>query len=245
MAQQDDGASYYGQCAGNRLMFDMYNGYQYVGRQYGTIYSGSRLTPVPLPGGASPFAAPAPPPPGRTGALWASFTWTAWFGSGSETWTQTSLVTPPTPTATETPTPLPTSTPTASPTPAAPAPVLEALEPASGPAGIEVVIRGRAFAGGNNLITFGPSMGLHHPDGAPGNLVARSGSDDSTTLRFVVPSSGPSGVLCDDAGNCIGVTSTLPVPGSYEVTVINSNGASNSLRFELTPGGSESINGDE
>lgn len=268
--QQDDGMSYYGQCLGNRLLFDMYSGPHYVGRQEGMIYGNPWYAPGPLYGdpaqpaaGGAPAAAAAPAP-GATPyiarpGLSIGFSWTATFGSGTETWTLTTAAFPgpinpgpilypppfpavatPTPTATVVPAPSPTAvpaTPTAVPTPAAGGPRIEALLPARGPAGTEVTVRGSGFMPDDNQVLFGPSLGLRYPDGTPANLVARSTSPDGGTLRFTVPDQGPSGVLCDASGNCVGIAAILPQPGSYEVTVTNANGASNVLPFELTAEG--------
>jgi hypothetical protein len=268
-AQQDDGTSYYGQCLGNRLQFDMYNGLQYIGRQDGTVYGSSWFAPGPLYGDAVQPAAGAAPAPGSSyiarPGLSASFTWTSWYGSGSETWTLTTGVYPgplypgpgypgpiygptpwppyasPTPsptatlvpTATSTPVPPPPS-PTAVPTASSLAPRIDALLPARGPAGTEVLVQGSGFGPNDNLVLFGPSLGLQFPDGTPANRVARDGSPDGVTLRFTVPDRGPTGILCDGSGNCVGVTAILlPQPASYEITVSNANGTSNSARFEL------------
>jgi predicted lipoprotein with Yx(FWY)xxD motif len=83
--QQDDGTGYYGRCTGNRLQLDVYRGYQYVGRQSGTV-SGTYY-PYPYPyGDVPPYAAPAAPPPSAGSGLRADFVWTTVYGSGSETW---------------------------------------------------------------------------------------------------------------------------------------------------------------
>jgi hypothetical protein len=88
--QQDDGTGYYGQCIGNRLRFDVYQGYQFMGRQEGTVTGSPWIYPSPLYGDpAQPYAAPAPvapPPPGGGAGMQASFTWNTWYGSGTETW---------------------------------------------------------------------------------------------------------------------------------------------------------------
>jgi len=87
-AQQNDGTSYYGQCIGNQLQFDVYNGYQFMGRQYGTITGFGPPVPVPYSGdAAAPSAAAAPPPPGGSN-LRASFSWTTFYGSGTESWSR-------------------------------------------------------------------------------------------------------------------------------------------------------------
>jgi hypothetical protein len=245
-ADQDDGTSYYGQCLGTRLQFDMYYGYQYLGRQYGTITSGLRLTPVPL----QPYPL-APSPPGA-GAIRADFTWTTWFGSGTETWNRSSYGLPwvidpwtggpiAVPTSVPTAVPTPTSVPTVVPTPtstSAPTPTgtvrIDWLFPSRGPAAMEVVVSGSGFTADDNLVTFGASTSLHRPDGTPANLAARVASADGRTLRFTIPWSSPSGTLCDSAANCVGITATLLQPGSYDVTVTNANGSSNAVPFEMT-----------
>jgi hypothetical protein len=257
-AQQDDGTSYYGRCSGDRLQFDMYHGSRYIGSQSGTIYGGPWPALPHLygdPADDSSYFAPSPRYPGWRTSLWASFTWTAWYASGTETWYLISPVypvpvipggavpPPPIPPVTN-PTAVPTATPSAptatpavpSPTPTAAAagPRIDGLSPARGPAGTEVVVSGSGFAANDNVVTFGPSFGLRYPDGAPGNRVARSGSADGRTLRFVVPDRGPTGFLCDAGGNCAETAFVLPQPGSYEVTVVNGNGTSNAVRFELT-----------
>src|SRR5207249_1306395 len=111
---------------------------------------------------------------------------------------------------------------------------IDTLLPSRGPAGTDVGMAGGGFDPDDNLITFGTGTSLHHPDGTPGNLAARAGSADGRTLRFLVPWSSPSGILCDDSASCVGITATLLQPGSYGVTVINANGTSNSVAFELT-----------
>jgi hypothetical protein len=104
----------------------------------------------------------------------------------------------------------------------------------SGPVGTEVVITGSGFAADDNLVTFGPSAGLRHPDGTPGNMVARAGAPDGRTLRFTVPRTGPSGILCSDTGGCVGVAGVLLQPGRYDVGVRNGSGTSNAVSFEIT-----------
>jgi hypothetical protein len=266
-AQQDDGTSYFGRCLGSRLDFDMYQGARYVGRQTGIVSSGTWLAPATLYGDFGDFSdAPSlytapgswyPGYPGYYGGrarLSASFTWTAWYASGSETWQLVSpaypahifpvVVVPPPPIPpAASPTPVPTATPlpaTATPVPPPPTPTaavtgprIDGLSPGRGPAGMEVVVSGSGFAAADNVVTFGPSFGLRYPDGTPGNRVARIGSADGRTLRFTVPDHGPTGILCDTSGNCAETAFVLPQPGSYEVTVVNGNGASNPMRFDL------------
>jgi hypothetical protein len=114
------------------------------------------------------------------------------------------------------------------------APHIDGLFPARGPFGTSVTISGSEFAADDNLITFGPSLGLVYPDGTPGNAVARVSSEDGRTLQFTVPEHSPAGILCDTSGSCVGMTAILPRPASYEVRVVNALGLSNVVRFELT-----------
>jgi hypothetical protein len=100
-AEQDDGTSYYGRCIGNQLQFDVYSGWTFAGIQNGTISSSTwrptsrstwprRWSTEQGSGDYSAEAAAAPaaaPAPGTSGAR-ASFTWSTWYGSGSETWTR-------------------------------------------------------------------------------------------------------------------------------------------------------------
>lgn len=107
------------------------------------------------------------------------------------------------------------------------------LVPSAGPPTTEVAITGRGLSIDANLITFGPTNGLKHLDGTPANVVARSGAQDGI-LTFTVPATGPSGILCNDDGRCIGVTASRLSPGDYDVVALNASGASNSLSFTLT-----------
>jgi len=85
-AIQDDGTSYYGMCTGSQVQFDVYSGYQYAGRQYGSFTGSTRRYPDPLSSDAAPtYAVPAPI---GGGSQRGSFTWSTWYGSGSETWTR-------------------------------------------------------------------------------------------------------------------------------------------------------------
>lgn len=88
-AQQDDGTSYYGRCYGTRLQFDVYAWSRFVGYQDGWISSGPRPLSGP-PSYEAPAAAAAPPPPENGTGTRATFTWSTWYGSGSETWTRSS-----------------------------------------------------------------------------------------------------------------------------------------------------------
>lgn len=108
------------------------------------------------------------------------------------------------------------------------------LSPASAKTGATVTITGQGFAKTGNHIMFGDSGGRHHPDGTSDNTITTADSQDGTTLTFTVPSSGPSGVLCDSSNHCIGVTAIRLLPGSFNVVVANSNGTSTPVKFTVT-----------
>ncbi len=113
-------------------------------------------------------------------------------------------------------------------------PQITSLKPSSGNAGTEVTITGLNFDRRSNQITFGTSGGRHHKDGSADNVISTSGSTNGKTLTFIVPASGPSGILCSDAGACVGITAIRLTPGTYSVSVINKNGTSNIVQFTLT-----------
>jgi hypothetical protein len=103
-AEQDDGTSYYGRCFGNRLQFDVYSGWTFAGTQNGTVTTSnwSSWNREPRRWGRGPWGQPypayeveaaapsavAPAPTPGTHASRATFTWTTWYGAGSETWTR-------------------------------------------------------------------------------------------------------------------------------------------------------------
>ncbi|MBV9349862.1 MAG: IPT/TIG domain-containing protein [Patescibacteria group bacterium] len=121
-----------------------------------------------------------------------------------------------------------------SPSPAATKPAITKLSPESGKAGTTIVITGAGFDPASNMILFGTGNGRTHPDGSPDNRIADTASKDGTTLTFTVPSSGPSGILCDAKNNCIAIAALLLQPGTYPVQVTNGNGTSNTVEFTLT-----------
>ena len=105
-------------------------------------------------------------------------------------------------------------------------PKIQKFEPAAATVGSTIVITGTGFDRTTNYITFGTSQGRHHPDGTADNVIATEASADGKTLTFVVPSSGPSGLLCDLTNHCVGISSVRIVPGTYPVTVQDKNGTS-------------------
>ena len=118
----------------------------------------------------------------------------------------------------------------------APAPlvILARLMPAWGPIGTRVIVSGGGFTAQNNAVKFGPDTDWHHPDGTPANVIAIVPSVDGATIAFDVPSSIVSGIVCDSSNHCIGIAAAMLQPGPQAVSIVNANGASNSLVFTVT-----------
>jgi hypothetical protein len=98
------------------------------------------------------------------------------------------------------------------------APSIASVHPSSGPIGTWVAIHGTGFTADGNTIQFRGSQASF----AAGSPVR---SEGGTSLQFEVntcPSYQP---------RCPGF---YVAPGNYNVTVINTNGASNKARFVLT-----------
>jgi hypothetical protein len=110
--------------------------------------------------------------------------------------------------------------------------ILLFAQPSAAP-GLSVTIVGTGFDATQNAILFGPSGGRHRPDGSPDNQIATVGSPDGKTLSFTVPTSGPSGMLCDSTNHCVAVSAIRIIPGQYAVIVKNRNGESNSSAFTV------------
>jgi hypothetical protein len=123
-----------------------------------------------------------------------------------------------------TPTPVTTAT---------PPPTIISFAPSAGSPGTTVTINGTNFDPTTNYITFGATADRHHTDGTPDNQIATVASSNGTSLSFTVPSSGPSGVLCDAGNNCVAISSVLLSPGNYPVTVRTKSGTSNTELFVL------------
>jgi hypothetical protein len=90
------------------------------------------------------------------------------------------------------------------------------------------------FDSKTNVITFGPSLGLHRRDGSADNEVATIASSDGKTLSFSVPTAINSGELCDQNNQCKIYGPKSTAPGTYMVTVVNKNGVSNEMPFVVT-----------
>ena len=97
-------------------------------------------------------------------------------------------------------------------------PVIDALEPASGQAGVaypvRVIIRGRGFLDSSNVVTFG---GISIPD--------RPSTVGGTEIVFSAPKQRPA---------TREVRPMALMPGDYEVTVTTPAGTSNAVIFTLT-----------
>lgn len=114
------------------------------------------------------------------------------------------------------------------------APQINTISPQTGKAQIRVTVVGTGFDPNDNAIAFGTATGRHHPDGSPDNVIVHASSTNGTTLSFIVPASGPGGILCDSANHCVAVAAKRRDPGAYDVVVINANGSSNAVPFTMT-----------
>jgi hypothetical protein len=113
------------------------------------------------------------------------------------------------------------------------APRIISFEPAAGTPGTSIAIKGTNFDSTTNYIYFGTPGGRHHPDGTPDNLIATVGSSNGTSVSFTVPTSGPSGLLCDAQNHCVAISSIRLAPGTYPVTVRTKAGTSNTAIFTV------------
>ncbi len=137
------------------------------------------------------------------------------------------------------PTPTPVSTPPSNATThpkVTGAPSITSLDPSSATVGSTVTIHGTGFSATSNAILFGKTMNSFHRDGTPANQIAAVASTDGATLSFVVPNSGPSGILCDSSNHCIAVSAMRIIAGTYPVTVRNAAGTSNTATLTVTSG---------
>jgi hypothetical protein len=112
-------------------------------------------------------------------------------------------------------------------------PKITSITPSSGKANTVAMIKGANFDAKTNVVTFGPSKGLHHQDGTPDNQIESLPSSDGKTLTFSVPVSAPSGSLCDQNNVCKVYGTDNTKAGTYMVTVVNQNGLSNEMPFTV------------
>ena len=113
-------------------------------------------------------------------------------------------------------------------------PTITSIAPASGKVATVTMIKGTNFDSMKNVITFGPSKGLHRTDGSADNQVTALPSSDGKTLTFKVPTTILSGHLCDQSNACAEYGPGTVAPGTYMVTVINKDGLSNEMPFVVT-----------
>jgi hypothetical protein len=109
------------------------------------------------------------------------------------------------------------------PSPAAAAPVIRAVEPAAGPVGSEVTIRGSGFSPTENAIYIGEGY------------VPHLRSADGVSLTFLVPASLEP--PCRFATPPCRIVSIATPAGAYQVAVVNSTGVSNRLGFTVVAAG--------
>jgi hypothetical protein len=104
------------------------------------------------------------------------------------------------------------------------APKISSLSSSSGFVGNKVVIYGRNFTATGNKVKFGDTNSENNPKY---NL----NSYDGKTLIFTVPSTYY--VACFDSVPSCKVVARMIQAGTYEVSVINDNGTSDVLKYEV------------
>lgn len=127
--------------------------------------------------------------------------------------------------STQQPTPTPKTAPQVAKTPApvTTAPAIKSINPTSGPANTTATISGTGFTTSNNSVYLSASSYFGSSNNF-GLLIATVRSSNTYTLQFIIPSSIPNG-----GGD------SLINPGTYTLTVVNANGASNHTTFTVTP----------
>jgi hypothetical protein len=129
--------------------------------------------------------------------------------------------------------------PTPTPTPVATSTIMiRAITPASGTVGSTVTLTGFGFSS-NNTVLFGGGPIRNVP--ITSSIAVSCTTDPSCipgirqTITFTVPSSvGPN---CP-VGSMCAMYMKLITPGTYDVSVYNDQGTSNTLQYTVTPGGS-------
>ena len=100
-------------------------------------------------------------------------------------------------------------------------PVIESISPIEVPIGAEISIIGSGFALTKNSLQFGSGFAYIN------DLV----SSDGKTITFTLPGSFDT---CNPDGSTCAEFLSQPIPGqTYEVTVVNANGKSNSVNFTV------------
>ena len=105
------------------------------------------------------------------------------------------------------------------PTPSGPPSKISQVEPATCPIGDTVTITGTGFTATGNAVRIGTGYLYNIP------------SDNTTTLKFAVR--GVLGVCSPTALVCTQQVQVL-APGTYKLAVVNVNGTSNEVAFEVT-----------
>jgi hypothetical protein len=97
---------------------------------------------------------------------------------------------------------------------------ITSLQPLTGPVGTRVTITGTGFNNRANTINFGGSA---YP-----NIISTNG----TAIVFVIPTA--TNPPCRNAMPPCAIVSALITPGTYDVSVTNAQGTSNSMAFTVT-----------
>jgi hypothetical protein len=107
-----------------------------------------------------------------------------------------------------------------------PPPTLLGINPSNGPDGTEIILTGTGFTSSNKI-----DVGINTGGFVQYGVVSSNGK----SLTITVPGSDLHGEPCKPGG-CGGTGSGSPgiPPGTYPVSVENTNGTSNSLNFTVT-----------
>ena len=106
------------------------------------------------------------------------------------------------------------------------------LQPSSGPVGTQINIVGNGFTTTGNKIRFGNTFYNNNSNYSLNSI-------DGRTLTFTVPSASYYG--CPDGSSICYSPLTLITPGTYPISIMNTNGTSNTVTFTVTPSGSENM----
>ena len=111
---------------------------------------------------------------------------------------------------------------------------ITSLTPSSGSAGTEVVITGSGFTTTGNMVSF-DARGIEPAGQMPvePSVIPNLPSIDGRTIVFTVLSIWRPACSYSPPGPCP-IANIPTAPGTYAVTVTNSNGVSNSVSFVVT-----------
>src|SRR3989344_6058790 len=100
-------------------------------------------------------------------------------------------------------------------------PTIANIMPRTGPVGTTITITGSGFTPTKNSLHFGSGMAY----------INDLGSHEGQTLRLILPETFD---VCDPNGeNCVGFINIVSV-GTYQISIINANGSSNTVTFSVT-----------